>query len=78
MDAVYIGLFEMSVTCILWGRALKCTQKIATVSNLIFLAPLLSLVLLHAVVGETIYSSTIMALGLILAGLALQQTKTKA
>lgn len=76
--AVYIGLFEMSVTFVLWGRALKLTRKVATVSNLIFLSPVLSLVLIHTVVGETIYPSTITALGLILAGLALQQTKIKA
>ena len=78
MGAVYIGLFEMSVTFVLWGRALKHTQKVATISNLIFLSPVLSLVLIHTMVGETIYPSTITALGLILAGLAFQQGKSKA
>ena len=76
--ALYIGLFEMSVTFVLWGRALKYTRQVAAVSNLIFLSPLLSLMLIHLVVGETISPSTITALGLILAGLALQHTQSKA
>ncbi len=69
---VYVGLFEMSVTFVLWGRALALTPRTATVSNLIYLSPILSLVLIHLLVGETILPSTVAALGLILTGLFVQ------
>ncbi len=75
--ALYIGLFEMSVTFLLWRRALRHTHKVASVSNLIFLSPLLSLVLIHFIVGEPIYPSTVAALVLILAGLIVQQIRTE-
>jgi drug/metabolite transporter (DMT)-like permease len=73
--ALYIGLFEMSVTFLLWGEALRLTTKTASVANLIFLSPIVSLGLIHFIVGEAIYPSTIVALGLILLGLVLQQRK---
>ena len=71
--AVYIGLFEMGVTFVLWGRALILTERTSTISNLIFLSPILSLFFIHFVAGERIYFSTVIALVLILFGLFLQQ-----
>jgi len=73
--SAYIGLFEMSVTYVLWGTALKYASRTALVSNLIFLSPVLSLVLIHFLVGEKIYYSTLAALALILSGLFLQHRK---
>jgi len=73
LSALYIGLFEMGVTFVLWGKALSLTTHTASISNLIFLSPILSLVWIHFIAGETIYLSTIAALGLILLGLAIQQ-----
>jgi len=73
LGALYIGLFEMGVTFVLWGKALSLTTHTAGISNLIFLSPILSLVWIHFIAGETIYLSTIAALVLILLGLAIQQ-----
>ena len=48
-------------------------SRTAKVSNLIFLSPPVSLLLLYLVVGEPILASTLVGLVLILAGLGLQQ-----
>ena len=71
--ALYIGLFEMGVTFVLWGKALSLTAHTASISNLIFLSPILSLVWIYFIAGEAIYASTVVALGLIFLGLLIQQ-----
>ena len=76
--AVYVGLFEMGLTFILWGLAMKNTDSTARTANLIFLSPPLSLVFIALVLQEPILTSTLAGLGLILAGLAFQRfRKTK-
>ncbi len=70
---VYVGLFEMGIAFLLWQQAVRRASRTARVSNLIFLSPPISLMLLYLVAGEAILPSTIIALVLILAGLALQQ-----
>ncbi|GAB2713160.1 DMT family transporter [Halomonas garicola] len=70
---VYVGLFEMGVAFILWQLAMHKVSRTAKVSNLIFLSPPVSLLLLYVVVGEPIRASTLVGLALILGGLALQQ-----
>jgi len=77
LGALYIGLFEMGITFVLWGKALKLTSKVSSISNLIFLSPLLSLFFIRLFAGEPIYTSTLYALALILAGLYLQQRQYK-
>ncbi|CAH0532259.1 hypothetical protein VST7929_00071 [Vibrio stylophorae] len=69
----YIGLFEMGITFVFWLSALKLTQQTARLSQLIFLSPFISLILLHFVIGETIHPSTLFGLGLIICGLLIQQ-----
>ena len=71
--ATYVGLFEMGITFVLWLKALKLSRTTAQVSNLIYLSPFLSLVLIHLVVGEKILLSTIIGLIFIVAGIMLQQ-----
>jgi drug/metabolite transporter (DMT)-like permease len=75
---VYIGLFEMGITFVLWLSALKYARNTATVSNLVFLSPLLSLFWIHLLVGEKILSTTGIGLALILLGIALQSSRIKA
>ncbi|RXZ45648.1 DMT family transporter [Crenobacter cavernae] len=77
LGAAYVGVFEMGLTFVAWLMAMKLTESTARIANLIFLSPLLSLVLIHAVVGETIYPSTFIGLALILGGLALQKWLTR-
>jgi len=71
--ATYVGFFEMGVTFVLWLRALRLSRTTAQVSNLIYLSPFVSLVLIHLIVGETIMLSTITGLVFIVAGIILQQ-----
>lgn len=71
--AAYVGLFEMGVTFVLWLAALRAAENIARVSNLIFLSPFLSLVLIHWVLGEALAAATFIGLGMILLGTFVQQ-----
>jgi drug/metabolite transporter (DMT)-like permease len=71
--AAYVGVFEMSFTFVLWLLALRLSANTAKVSGLIFLSPCISLVFIHFVVGETIATSTIVGLLLILAGIGVQK-----
>lgn len=72
---VYVGLFEMGLAFVLWQMAVQKVSRTAKVSNLIFLSPPVSLLLLFLVVGEPILPSTLVGLVLILFGLGLQQTQ---
>ncbi len=76
--ALYVGLFEMGVTFWLWLHALKAAERTASISNLIYLSPFLSLLLIHFLVGEEILLSTLVGLGLILGGIFLQKRGEKA
>lgn len=62
----------MGIAFILWQMAVQKVSRTAKVSNLIFLSPPVSLLLLFLVVGEPILPSTLMGLTLILLGLGLQ------
>ncbi len=69
----YVGLFEMGITFLIWMRALKLSSTSAEVSNLIYLVPFLSLVIIYFAVGEKILLSTILGLFFIIAGILIQQ-----
>lgn len=76
--AAYVGVFEMGLTFVLWLKALKLSETTAKVGNLIFISPFVSLILIHFLVDEVILPSTIYGLVFIIAGIALQQIKSKA
>jgi drug/metabolite transporter (DMT)-like permease len=69
----YVGLFEMGITFVLWISAMKLTSNTARISNLIFVSPFISLLLLATIIGEAIHPSTVVGLGLIVTGLLIQQ-----
>jgi drug/metabolite transporter (DMT)-like permease len=71
--AVYVGMFEMGITFVLWSMALQNTSRIARISNLIFLAPFLSLFLIQGVLNEAIHGSTLVGLLLIVPAAMYQQ-----
>ncbi|MGO1298434.1 MAG: DMT family transporter [Vibrio sp.] len=73
----YVGLFEMGITFVLWLSALKKTQNTAKISNLIFISPFISLILLATIIGEKIHISTLFGLVMIVGGLVFQQIKRK-
>ncbi|MCF1427605.1 MAG: DMT family transporter [Shewanella sp.] len=70
---VYVGLFEMGITFVLWLMALKKAERAANISTLAFLTPLLSMCLIALVLKETITASTIAGMGLILSALVMQK-----
>lgn len=71
--AAYVGAFEMGIAFVCWLQALRLSETTAKVGNLIFLAPFLSLVFIHFLVGEEIVAATYVGLVLIVAGNVLQQ-----
>ena len=73
LGGVYVGLFEMGITYVLWLLALQYTSSAARISTLIFLSPILSLFIIHHLLGEAIASTTIVGLFLILSGLIIQK-----
>ncbi|WP_241970349.1 DMT family transporter [Idiomarina seosinensis] len=72
----YVGLFEMGVTFLLWMTAMKTASNTSLISNLIFLSPFISLLLLNQIIGETIHLSTILGLVLIISGLIFQRLRS--
>ena len=74
--AVYIGLFELGVTYILWMKAMQLSQNNAKTGNLIFISPFLSLLFIHFILGETIYFTTFIGLAFIISGIWFQQKHT--
>ncbi len=77
MGAAYVGIFEMGLTFLLWFKALTLSRNTALVSNLIFFTPFVSMFLIQGILGERIHYSTIMGLGLIIAGNMIQKTGWK-
>lgn len=77
LGVIYIGLFEMGITFVLWLNALKLAENTAKISNLVYLSPFLSLMFVSIAVGEKIMLYTIAGLFLIIGGILLQQIKIK-
>lgn len=75
--ALYIGLFEMGLTYVIWLRALKLSSNTASVANLVYLSPFISLVVIRSVIGEKILVSTVIGLILIICGIGVQQLSRK-
>lgn len=71
--AIYIGVFEMGLTFVLWLTALKLSTHTASVSNLVFISPFISLILVSFFVGEKILISTVIGLAIIVLGIVIQQ-----
>ncbi len=76
--AAYVGAFEMGISFVFWLQALRHSSTTAKVGNLIFLAPFLSLVFIHFLVGEEIVAATYVGLVLIVAGNVIQQWPARA
>jgi drug/metabolite transporter (DMT)-like permease len=73
--AVYAGIFEMGITYILWIKAMKHTASNDKISNLVYIAPFLSLVFIHYFVGETIYVTSLIGLSLIVIGILIEKLR---
>lgn len=75
---LYVGLFEMGITFVMWQTAMNLTRRTAAISSLIFLSPFLSLIFISQILGEAVHSATLIGLVLIMAGLAVQKLGGKA
>ena len=75
VGAIYIGLFEMGFAFVAWLTALRYAENTAKISNLIFISPFVSLVLLSVIIDEPIFPATIVGLVFIVTGLLIQQIK---
>ena len=73
LGSTYIGIFEMGITYIIWLRALQLSSTTAKISNIIFLSPFISLIIIYFTVGEDIMPSTIFGLCLIIGGIIIQK-----
>lgn len=70
---IYIGIFEMGITFVIWLKALQYSSDTAKVSNLIYLSPFLALFIIRYAVGEQIHITTVIGLIVIVGGIVLQQ-----
>lgn len=77
LGSVYVGIFELGLTYILWMKGLQLATTTAKVSNLVFISPFISLFFIRFLVGEPILPSTIAGLILIVGGILLQQYARK-
>jgi len=69
---IYIGLFEMGITFVIWLNALKLAVNTAKISNLVYLSPFISLLIVSVAIKEKIMPSTLIGLSLIIGGILLQ------
>lgn len=70
--SVYCGFFEMGITFWLWLKALQLSETTDKVSNLVYFAPFISLILLHFIIDEPVYYTTPLGLLLIIGSVAYQ------
>ncbi len=75
--ALWVGLFEMGITFVLWLNAMRRAERVSPVANLIFLSPFLSLVFIQVFLGESIALATFVGLTLIVIGTIAQQLQHK-
>lgn len=73
--SVYIGIFEMGITFFFWLKALQMASTTDKVSNLVYLAPFISLIFVHFILHEPVYYTTPAGLLLIISGILIQNGK---
>ncbi|OFY39680.1 MAG: hypothetical protein A2X18_09730 [Bacteroidetes bacterium GWF2_40_14] len=78
LAGIYVGCFEMGVTFILWIKALQLATNRVTLAQITYLAPILSLVLIHFALGESIGYLTIAGLLLVIGGILISNMRSLA
>lgn len=76
--SVYCGIFEMGITFWLWLRALQLAETTDRVSNLVYFAPFISLLLLHFIIDEPVYYTTPLGLLFIIGSVLFQNRARRA
>jgi drug/metabolite transporter (DMT)-like permease len=72
LGAVYVGLFEMGITFLLWNKGLELSKDRTITSTFAYLSPFLSLLFIALILGEKIKFSSILGLMLIVGGILYQ------
>ena len=75
--AIYVGVFEMGITFVLWLTAIRLAPTSDRISNLVYLAPFLNLLFASQVLGEDIYLTTVFGIVLLVAGIIIQNVSAK-
>jgi drug/metabolite transporter (DMT)-like permease len=70
--AVYVGIFEMGITFVLWLLAMRYAPATDRISNLVFMAPFINLVIVNMVLKETIFLTTLYGIILLITGILMQ------
>lgn len=73
--SIYSGIFEMGVTFLVWNHALNLARDISRVSNIAYLSPFFSLILIGLILHERILWSSIVGLSLIVGGILVQNVR---
>jgi drug/metabolite transporter (DMT)-like permease len=73
--AIYIGLFEMGITFVVWLRALQLSETTGRISNFVYLTPFISLIFIHVILKERLYFTSVIGLCLIIGGILVQHIK---
>jgi drug/metabolite transporter (DMT)-like permease len=76
IPAIYIGLFEMGFSFVFWLKALQYSESTGKVANLIYLTPFASMLIIHLVLHEKLYYTSVAGLCLIIAGILIGQIKS--
>ncbi|MDP2173363.1 MAG: DMT family transporter [Candidatus Cloacimonadaceae bacterium] len=73
LGAVYVGIFEMGLTFVLWLKALERSKSTSMISNLIFVTPFISLLFIALILKESIHPATFVGLVIIIGSNAIQR-----
>lgn len=76
--SIYCGFFEMGITFWMWLRAMQLAETTDRISNLVYFAPVISIILLHFIIAEPVYYTTLIGLLLITASVFFQNRTGKA
>jgi drug/metabolite transporter (DMT)-like permease len=70
--AVYAGFFEMGITFALWLLAMQLAPATDRISNLVYMAPFLNLIIVRLVLNERIFHTTVFGIILLVSGILIQ------
>ena len=72
--SLYVGVFEMGVTFVLWLMAIRLAPSSDRISNLVYVAPFVNLFLASQILDERIYMTTLLGIILLVTGILIQNT----
>lgn len=75
--AIYVGIFEMGITFVLWLTALRYSSSPEKISSLVYLSPFISIFFISLFLHEKIHLTTVAGLFLIILGIILSKTNFK-